>query len=129
MTTKYAIAKRRREEREARKRLAALFSAAMELPKDDLRAANNIIEEATWGLPRNESLDEQLGPPSDLMTAFERRYGSIGPGRAIPMPPPLDIPSKPDSVVNGDKSPAADGVEMDDANQVGAVKGQTEGAI
>jgi len=78
----------------------------MELKKDDLRAVNTIIEEALRPSELNgmTSLKVLFGSPDRLMAAFENRWGPISPGRGIPMPPPADIPSEPESVVNGKRN-------------------------
>jgi len=103
MTKKFGIT---RSEQKYRKNFRTFCSAAMELKKDDLRAVNTIIEEAIGPseFDGETSLKEYFGSPDRLMTAFEKRWGPISPGRGIPMPPPADIPSEPESVVNGKRN-------------------------
>jgi len=102
MTKKFTISQ---SERKYRKNFRAFCSAAMEVKKDDLRAVNTIIEEALRPSELNgeTSLKVLFGSPDRLMAAFEKRWGPISPGRGIPMHPPADIPSEPESVVNGNE--------------------------
>jgi hypothetical protein len=102
MTKKYGISK---NEQKYRKNFRAFCSAAMELKKDDLRAVNTIIEEALRpsDIDGEATLKPLFGSPDALMTAFEKRWGPISPGRGIPMPPPPDIPSEGESIMNGNE--------------------------
>jgi hypothetical protein len=94
--TPYAIKKERRQQREERQRVVAFFSAAMALKKDDLRAAHTIVEEHLRRLAGSrERLADDLRSPDPLINAFEDKWGTIGPNRAIPMPPPAKTPPEP----------------------------------
>jgi hypothetical protein len=100
MNTKAKISKKRRKQRTHEEELWAyyeellwgLFSEALELPKDVLRAAISILEEATWGLPSSDPTLLGAGrSPEELLTTFEKRWGPMRQGMPIPMPHPVDI--------------------------------------
>ena len=116
MNTKAKISKKRRKQKTheeelwayCEERLWGLFSEALELPKDVLRAAVSILEEATWGLPSTDPTLFGAGrSPEELLTAFEKRWGPMRQGMPIPMPPPVDFPSEPESADDGPEAEAA----------------------
>ena len=89
---------------ERRAGLEQYFAGAAALDQNDIRAANIVIEENMGrrnGMSGPVTLGQLGCTPEVLLDAFEDRWGPIiGPEIAILMPPPPDIPSKPESVAN-----------------------------